>query len=160
MIIDHDVPLTHPINLARQRYALAKYMLGWSSRHKHPSQKHWLVECTRSRYNLRHVAHAIRAGKPVTPWAPKHETAHFETRIGGIPCGIRVTHYLPSLGWVQHKGAGCGPGDCDAPEYEDIEYKVLDRRGYPAPWIRVDRDDHLMILEMIRSGKDASFDSV
>lgn len=39
-------------------------------------------------------------------------------RIQGIPCAVEVTHY-----YVTHE------------DWDPIEFKVLDRRGRPAPWL-------------------------
>ena len=59
----------------------------------------------------------------------------FESTVAGIPCRIEVTHYVGPTDWRQHTFAGAGPGDCDPPQDEEFEYQVLDRKGYPAPWL-------------------------
>jgi hypothetical protein len=52
-----------------------------------------------------------------------------ETRISGIPCLVELTHYARGRSYLYGP-----PGDCyDEPE--EIEFKVLDRRGRPAPWL-------------------------
>ena len=135
-----------PVNTERWLLQLGKTMLRYANR-GYGSKSAAMTRINTSRARLSRLCREYR-GLPVA----YQEMPHFETRIGGIPCGIRVTHYLPASDWVQHKGAGCGPGDCEPPAHEDIEYQVLDRRGYPADWISVDRDDHLRILEMIRRG--------
>ncbi len=59
----------------------------------------------------------------------------FETTVSGIPCQCEVTHYQGPKDWKQHTFAGAGPGDCDPPEDEEFEFQILDRNGYPAPWL-------------------------
>ena len=65
----------------------------------------------------------------------KREIADLETTIKGIPCGIVVDHYTAGRDWIQHTFPGAGPGDCEPPEPEEIEWRVLDRKGYPADWL-------------------------
>lgn len=49
----------------------------------------------------------------------------FDYSIAGIPCRIRVDSYEPIV-----------PATWDHPEEGgDFEFTVLDRRGYPAPWL-------------------------
>ena len=55
-----------------------------------------------------------------------------ELTIAGIPCGAHITHYQPSRPMVIN---GTGYGDCDPPEFEDVEFIVVDRKGYPADWL-------------------------
>ncbi len=53
----------------------------------------------------------------------------FPTRINGIPCQCEVTLYEPAL-----------PGSfTEPPQPGEFEFRLLDRRGYPARWL----DDHL-----------------
>ena len=54
----------------------------------------------------------------------------FESKIAGIPCKIKVLHHIP-----YRPSKVYGNGDADPPEYEDLEYMVLDRKEYPAPWL-------------------------
>ena len=56
----------------------------------------------------------------------------FESRVAGIPCQIEVTHYSPEL---PMRITGSGYGDADPPEPEEFLFTVLDRKGYPAPWL-------------------------
>lgn len=56
----------------------------------------------------------------------------FHTKVCGIPCIVKVTSY--------HKAEpmriyGSGYGDCDPPEPEEFEFRLLDRKGYPAKWL-------------------------
>ena len=54
------------------------------------------------------------------------------THVQGIPCGISVTYYSPAM---PMRVTGSGFGDAIAPEPEEVEFKVLDRKGYLAPWL-------------------------
>jgi len=52
------------------------------------------------------------------------------THVAGIPCIARVTaweHQAPL-------GIHCD-SDWDAYGYDDIEFQILDRNGYEAPWL-------------------------
>ena len=55
----------------------------------------------------------------------------FESRVGGIPCIIRVTGYSagrPARIWGR-------PEDCSPEEHPEVEFQVCDLRGRPAPWL-------------------------
>lgn len=53
-----------------------------------------------------------------------------ETHIAGIPCQVEVTHFF-----VQKPlGPNCD-SDWDCYGYANIEFDVLDRKGYRAPWL-------------------------
>ena len=56
----------------------------------------------------------------------------FPTRINGIPCQCEV---LTCRKAVPIRIWGSGRGDCDPPEPEEFEFQLLDRKGYPAPWL-------------------------
>ena len=68
----------------------------------------------------------------------------FESKIAGIPCKIKVIHYIP-----YRPSKVYGNGDADPPEYEDLEYMVLDRKGHSAPWLmkKLKPEDASRILE-------------
>lgn len=53
-----------------------------------------------------------------------------ETRVAGIPCIARVTHYFcqPPMG-------PSADSDLDCRGYTECEFDILDRRGRPAPWL-------------------------
>lgn len=53
-----------------------------------------------------------------------------ETTISGIPCQIKVTRCF-----VQKPMGRMADSDWDCNGYEEIEFEVLDRKGYPAPWL-------------------------
>ena len=56
----------------------------------------------------------------------------FDTRVSGIPCLCQVNFHSP---YKPMRVTGSGMGDCDPPEYEEFEFTLLDRKGYPAPWL-------------------------
>ena len=76
------------------------------------------------------LRHAVNGTKP-----QKRLCADFVTIVAGIPCGVVVTDYVAARPWKQHTFAGAGPGDCDPPEYEDVEWRLVDGDGYPAQWL-------------------------
>ncbi len=70
------------------------------------------------------------------------------TDIQGIPCRVRVLTYIPA------KAARTwGPPErCYPDQPEVIEFEVLDRRGYPAPWLErkmLDADTRAIEQEII-----------
>ena len=66
-----------------------------------------------------------------------------ETRVCGIPCIVRVTHWEP-----YDPGRTSGPPEsCYPPEGGEGEWEILDRNGKPAPWLErkmTDRDQNLV----------------
>ena len=53
----------------------------------------------------------------------------FDTKIAGIPCQCQVTSYTrPSREYIHS-------ASLEPPEYGDFTYRILDRKGYPAPWL-------------------------
>ena len=78
-----------------------------------------------ARYNTARAAlrHAINGTTP-----QKRLCADFETTVAGIPCGVVITIYSGVRQWRQHTFSGAGPGDCDPPEYEDVEWRLVDSK--------------------------------
>ena len=76
------------------------------------------------------LRHAVNGTKP-----QKRLCADFETTVAGIPCGVVITSYSGARPWRQHTFSGAGPGDCDPPEYEEVEWLLVDSKGYPAGWL-------------------------
>jgi len=68
--------------------------------------------------------------------------------VAGIPAGAHIISYTGAKPWKQHTFPGAGPGDCDPPEYEEVEYEVLDSKGYLAPWL-VDKINKLNLDDEI-----------
>lgn len=56
----------------------------------------------------------------------------FDTRVAGIPCVCEVINRTP---YVPMRITGSGFGDADPPEGGEFEFNILDRKGYPAPWL-------------------------
>lgn len=55
----------------------------------------------------------------------------FDTYICGIPCQVKVTRYLVVKGSYSRDAAS----DMDYYGYTEMDYEILDRRGYPAAWL-------------------------
>jgi hypothetical protein len=54
-----------------------------------------------------------------------------EATVCGIPCLVGVTYWEP-----YQRGRYCGPPEkCYPPEGGRGEWKILDRKGRPAPWL-------------------------
>lgn len=81
-----------------------------------------------------------------------------EVRIQGIPAIAKVTHFLKVK---PHRGS---PQTCDSDwdyyGYTEIEFDVLDRKGYPAAWLerKMTREDEenikIAIQEEMTSDND------
>ena len=65
----------------------------------------------------------------------KREIADMETTVKGIPCGVVIENYSPAKPWRQYVFPGAGPGDCSIPEPMELEFYLLDRKGYRADWL-------------------------
>lgn len=67
----------------------------------------------------------------------------FPTTIAGIPCLCRVDYYQAAEPY-RVNGA-----TLEAPEEQEFEYTILDRRGRAAPWLarKVKRTDEKRLLE-------------
>ena len=83
----------------------------------------------------------------------KREEADFMTTVAGIPCGVVVDYYAAGRDWIQHTFPGAGPGDCEPPEPEDMEWHIVDRKGYAAEWLerKMQAADEQRIEDEIRS---------
>lgn len=53
-----------------------------------------------------------------------------ESRISGIPCIIQVDRCF-----VQKPMGPSADSDWDCYGYTEVDFTVLDRKGYPAPWL-------------------------
>jgi len=56
----------------------------------------------------------------------------FHTHVAGIPCQCLVFTYEEA---IPMRITGTGYGDAEPPEPEVFEFRLLDRKGYPAPWL-------------------------
>ena len=65
----------------------------------------------------------------------------FDSHIQGIPCQIEITYYIPP----ERKIVTCTT--IDPPDPGELEWQVLDRKGYRAQWLenKMTRDDELRI---------------
>ena len=67
-----------------------------------------------------------------------------ESHIKGIPCIISVTSYHHQKGSLSYNA----PSDLDYYGYIEVEFNVLDRKGYKAPWLeRKLTDDEIERIE-------------
>ena len=81
----------------------------------------------------------------------------FDTHISGIPCQCEVIYYSP---YIPAKITGTGFGDAEPPCYGDFIYRILDRKGYPAPWLErkmTDKDEMRIFEEYIKILEEDSF---
>ena len=83
------------------------------------------------------------------------QRSDIDTHIQGIPCGIVITSYF--------RQKPLGPradSDVDCYGYTDAEYTVLDREGYPAPWLdrKIKEEDNERILALIDDYKEQEND--
>lgn len=53
------------------------------------------------------------------------------TKIAGIPCQIRITHFYRKHGEYSFNSNS----DADYYGYTECDFNVLDRKGYDAPWL-------------------------
>ena len=68
----------------------------------------------------------------------------FDTKIAGIPCQCQVTmarRAIPYAGDINQA--------IDPPDSGEFDFRILDRKGYPAPWLetKLASDDHQRLLE-------------
>lgn len=56
-----------------------------------------------------------------------------DARISGIPCQVEVLSFHRQAPW---RGSimSC-PSDVDWYGYTEMDYRILDRKGYKAPWL-------------------------
>lgn len=68
-----------------------------------------------------------------------------ETKIDGIPCCVRLLHWEYFHGSMKDIHRWESPDDKGGWE---IKYKVLDRKGYEAPWLEriMSEEDHEKIM--------------
>lgn len=55
----------------------------------------------------------------------------FATKVQGIPCQCEITHYLAA----QPAQLFGPPEQCCQAEDGELEFRLLDRKGYPAAWL-------------------------
>lgn len=132
-------PNSH-LNSSRREFAEAKLMLSLANQGI-TSRSGAMRSLNYARTKLKQVLYGVK---------PSHyRCADFTTTIAGIPCGIAIDSYKPALEWKQHTFPGAGPGDCDPPELAEVEFTVLDRKGYPAQWLRNKADESKLESEVI-----------
>ena len=85
---------------------------------------------------------------------PERLEIHYCVTIDGIPAGVHIGSYTSPKDWVQHTFKGAGPGDCDPPEDEEVEWEIVDSKGYPANWLfkKAEKKGHFdeFVMKLIR----------
>ncbi len=68
----------------------------------------------------------------------------FDTKVAGIPCQCLVYEYQVER---PMRITGTGYGDAEPPEPGVFNFRILDRQGYPAPWLerKLTTDDPLRL---------------
>lgn len=61
------------------------------------------------------------------------ESPHFQTTLSGIPCGVVVDDFVHVP--QSHNSPHLCASDADYYGYTQIDFHLLDRKGYPAPWL-------------------------
>jgi len=92
---------------------------------------------------------ALKAFMP----ARKKFSADFDSTVGGIPCGIKVDEVEP----YEPAYRGGHPDSWEPESGGQIWFTVLDRAGYPAPWLqaKLTNDDTARIEgEILKSLKE------
>ena len=73
------------------------------------------------------IAQALKAYMPPR----KQLKADLETTVAGMPAGIKIDRFF-----VQKPMGRMADSDLDCFGYKEIEFTVLDRKGYVAPWLQ------------------------
>ena len=70
----------------------------------------------------------------------------FHTYVSGIPCQCLVFTYEEA---IPMRITGSGFGDAEPPEPEVFEFRLMDRKGYPANWLegKLTLNDHHRLLK-------------
>lgn len=78
--------------------------------------------------------------------ASKRYYADLDSTVAGIPCGLKIDSCE-----VQEPMGPSADSDWDCYGYSNIEFMVLDRRGYEANWLRnkITDDDTIRIKNEI-----------
>jgi len=81
----------------------------------------------------------------------------FDTRIAGIPCQCQVIYCRP---YIPAKTTKARLGGAEPPYYDDFIYRILDRKGYLAPWLErkiTNKDEERLFNEYMRILEEDSF---
>lgn len=109
------------LNTARWLYELARTMRRYANKgygSMSVATRHWNIARAR-------LARAIKGRLPAVTYEPD-----LTTRIAGIPCGIVITYYsAPRCNNWGH------PDNREPDDPAEVEFFVIDRKGYPAGWL-------------------------
>jgi hypothetical protein len=104
---------------------------------------------------VNNIAPAIaQALKAFMPPARKKFSADIDSNVQGIPCGIKVDRCF-----VNEPMGPSADSDWDCYGYSEIEFTVLDRKGYEAPWLQAkltDDDIDRIEIEILESMKETA----
>lgn len=77
--------------------------------------------------------------------------AQIKSNISGIPCLIGVTTFF-----IKQPDPYTWDSDWDYYGYTEIEFDILDRKGYRAPWLerKMTEDDEERIIREIKEAHD------
>jgi hypothetical protein len=67
--------------------------------------------------------------------------------VCGIPALAKVTSYTP---YRPMRVTGCGFGDAEPPEPEEVEFELYDRKGYRAKWLEKKLEDRQIYEDVER----------
>jgi hypothetical protein len=67
--------------------------------------------------------------------------------VCGIPAQAKVTSYTP---YQPMRITGCGFGDAEPPESEEVEFELYDRNGYRAKWLEKKLEDRQVYADVER----------
>lgn len=141
----HSTPLSTPINQARLEHMWAKSMLGKPGA---------LARFNTARAALRHTARSIRQGRPVTPYkSPKWEAPHFPITVDGIPCGVVIDRYTPGSPAIIKMDLH----DCAPAEDAEVDWHLIDRKGYRAKWLESRADEEAITDECLFHIREGGF---
>jgi type 1 fimbria pilin len=87
-----------------------------------------------------------------TPAKSSRESGDFDSHVKGIPCQV----VIDSCTVVKGSHSYNAPSDLDYHGYTEIEFHLLDRKGYAASWLekKLSEQDRIRIEEEILNSRD------
>ena len=70
-----------------------------------------------------------------------------DVTVCGIPAQAKVTSYTP---YQPMRITGCGFGDAEPPEPEEVEFELYDRKGRRAKWLEKKLEDWQVYADVER----------
>lgn len=84
----------------------------------------------------------------------------YSIRVHGVPCYAKVVSYYEGFPGI-YRGK---PEDREPEEPASVEFIIIDRKGYPAPWLedKLNNDEREelanLIISKIKNGDDGYYD--